>query len=91
VPKLKRISNHLEEGMKTLLFFFGSYKLTHLKRAQCAPGDMALWNKPCLGPLGPQKGFGFKPHWCAGESLACPLLSELGLGAYHLSSWVGLL
>ncbi len=60
-----------------MLFFFGSYKLTHLKRRQGTPGDMALWNRPCLGPLVPQEGFGFKPHWCAGESLAGPLLVSL--------------
>jgi len=32
-----------------------------------------------------QKGFGFKPHWCAGESLACQPSAIVSL------AWVGYL
>ncbi len=90
--KLAGISNHLEEGWKIVLFFFGSCKVIHLQRRQGTPGDMAFWNRPYLGPLGPQKGFGFKPHWC--NSLAVPLLVSLAWvpATYQVGlGWVGLL
>jgi hypothetical protein len=91
--KLAGISNHLEEGWKTVLFFFGNYKLTHLKRWQGTPGYMALWNRPCLVPLVPQEGFGFKPHWCAGESLAGPLPVSLAWvpTTYQVLGWLVML
>ncbi len=75
--KLAGISNHLEEGWKTVLFFCGSYKLTHLKRGKGTPGDMALWNRPCLGPLVLQKEVWGANPISVGESLAGPLLVSL--------------
>jgi hypothetical protein len=46
---------------------------------------MAQWLQPLSGTLGPQKGCGFKTHWCADESPTGSLPLSLTWG-YQVST-----
>ncbi len=41
--------------------------------ASSSQGVMAKWSQPLSGTLGPEKGCGFKTHWCADGSLPLSL------------------